>query len=75
MKPEIPQNTFFDIEELIQDVKQEILSEVVFQFVVALQRQGYTQIEFLEAVADFINRSCGYEAMRVMEEVIEKCKK
>jgi hypothetical protein len=73
--PKIPETSFEGIENFLSEVKQETLSDVVTQFVKCLERQGYSHVDFLEALADFINSSYSYEANCLMEKVIVEVKK
>ncbi len=65
---------FKQIEDKLAVAKEEALSAVVSQFVAAINRQGFTTVEFLEAVADILDKSADYEVTTLMEQVIAKFK-
>lgn len=66
---------FIEIENHLAIAKEEALSNVVAEFFTTITKQGYTLTEFLEAVADVVNKQHGYESALLVENAIVEIKR
>ena len=62
---------FSKLEGYLHDRKQETLSELLEKFVEALKQQGYSELNFLESVADYLNKNHSQKTMEAMENLIQ----